>query len=167
MTERARFWEDLRSGRFVSMVEESSKGRSVANSKEVYNIMKPLFAKEDDVEKVYFIFLDAQNKILSIENLFTGTISASTIYPRELIKRLLALKSCAFIMVHNHPSGNTMPSEEDISITMKLAVASSGIDVLLHDHIIIGDGLYSMADMGLMEKIKNKCNNLLATVNQL
>ena len=59
----SQFWQDLKSGHFASMVKETSKGQRVSNSVEVYNIMKPLFAKEVDVEKVYLIFLDAQNKI--------------------------------------------------------------------------------------------------------
>ena len=157
----SRFWEDLKSGRFVSMVKESSKGQSVSSSQEVYNILKPLFAEQDDVEKVYFIFLDAQNKILSIENLFTGTISASTVYPREVVKRLLALKSCGFIMAHNHPSGDINPSIEDKSITIKIAMAAASIDVQLHDHIIIGDGYHSMADTGWLKGVSSRFSNLL------
>ena len=97
----SQFWEDLKSGRFVSMVNEASKGRSVKNSREVFNIMKPFFAVDDDVEKVYFIFLDAQNRILAIENLFTGTITASTIYSRELVKKILEVKAVAIMMIHN------------------------------------------------------------------
>jgi DNA repair protein RadC len=143
------------------MVKESSKGQSVSSSQEVYNILKPVFAEEDDVEKVYFIFLDAQNKIVSIENLFTGTISASTVYPREVVKRLLALKSCAFIMAHNHPSGDIKPSAEDKSITIKVAMAAASIDVQLHDHIIIGAGYHSMADTGWLKGVSSRFSNLL------
>ena len=159
----SRFWEDLKSGRFVSMVKESSKGQSVSSSQEVYNILKPVFAEEDDVEKVYFIFLDAQNKVIAIENLFTGTISASTVYPREVVKRLLALKSCGFIMAHNHPSGDINPSIEDKSITIKIAMAAASIDVQLHDHIIIGDGYHSMADTGWLNGVSKRFSNLLTS----
>lgn len=155
------FWEDLKSGRFASMVKESSKGQSVNSSFEVYNIMKPMFAKDDDVEKVYFIFLDGQNKILAIENLFTGSITTSTIYTREIVKRLIALKSTAIVMVHNHPSGNTKPSTEDKSITLRVGLAAASIDVSLHDHIIIGDGFYSMADNGLMEGVSKKFSEFI------
>lgn len=157
----SRFWEELKSGRFASMVKESSRGQSVSSSKEVYNILKPLFAEKDDVEKVYFIFLDGQNKVLAIENLFTGTISSSTVYPRELVKRLLALKSCAFIMAHNHPSGDIKPSAEDKSITIKVAMAATSIDAQLHDHIIIGDGYHSMADTGWLNGVSKRFSNLL------
>ena len=79
MNDSLQFWEDLKSGRFVSMVKESSKGKSLSNSQEVYNVFKPIFEEEDDVEKVYIIFLDARNKILAIEKVFTGTITSSSI----------------------------------------------------------------------------------------
>ena len=120
MNEKAKFWNDLTSGRFVTMVKESSKGQSLSNSLQAYHVLKPLFAEEDDVEKVYFIFLDGQNKVLGIESLFSGSIMASYIYPREVVKRLIHLKATAFVMAHNHPSGDITPSSEDRSITNKL-----------------------------------------------
>ena len=148
----SQFWNDLKSGHFASMVKESSKGQALSNSQEVYNIMKPMFAREDDVERVYLIFLDARNKILAIENLFSGSITSSTIYSREIVKRIIQLKATAVVLVHNHPSGETAPSTEDKAITIKVAIAAGSIDVLLHDHIIIGDGYQSMADTGLIRK---------------
>ena len=157
----SQFWQDLKSGHFASMVKETSKGQRVSNSAEVYNIMKPLFAKEVDVEKVYLIFLDAQNKILGIEKLFSGSITSSTIYGREIVKRLIILKATAFLLIHNHPSGHTTPSKEDKSITIKAGIAAASIDVLLHDHIIIGDGYHSMADSGWMNKVSDRFSNLL------
>lgn len=161
MIEQSKFWKDLKSGRFVSMVKESSKKQSVSNSQEVYNIIKPLFAKDDDIEKVYFIFLNAQNKILSIEELFSGSLTASSIYPREIVKRLIQLKASAFIMVHNHPSGDIKPSAEDKSITIKVGVAAASIDVQLHDHIIIGNGFHSMADTNWLSGVSKQFSNLL------
>jgi DNA repair protein RadC len=155
------FWEDLKSGRFASMVKESSKGQSVSNSREVYNIMKPMFAEKDDVEAVYCIFIDAKNNILGIEKVFSGSLTASAIYPREIVKRLLKLKASAFVMVHNHPSGDLTPSIEDKSITIKVGIAAASIDVSFHDHIIIGDGYHSMADTGWLKKVSSRFSNLL------
>ena len=157
----SRFWEELKSGRFASMVKESSRGQSVSSSQEVYNILKPIFAEEDDIEKVYFIFLDAQNKVLAIENLFSGSITASSIYPREIVKRLIHLKASAFIMAHNHPSGDIKPSAEDKSITIKIAMAAASIDAQFHDHIIIGNGFHSMADTGWLKGVSSRFSNLL------
>ena len=155
------FWEELKSGRFASMVKESAKGRSVANSSEVYNILKPLFAERDDIEKAYFIFMDSKNAIIGIENLFSGTISSSAIYPREIVKRAIAIKANAFVMGHNHPSGDTKPSPEDEYITRKVYLAAASIDIYFHDHIIVGDGYHSMADSGSLKKISREFKDIL------
>jgi DNA repair protein RadC len=143
------------------MVRESARGQSLSNSQQAYNILKPLFAEEDDVEKVYFIFLDGQNKVLGIENLFSGSITASSIYPREVVKRLIDLKSSAFVMAHNHPSGNIAPSAEDKSMTIKVGIAAASVDVQFHDHIIVGDGYHSMADTGWLKGVSRQFSNLL------
>jgi DNA repair protein RadC len=161
MSDTLQFWEDLKSGRFVSMVKESAKGQRLSNSQEVYNVLKPTLAEEDDVEKVYIIFLDAQNYIIAIEKIFSGSITASSIYPREIVKRLIQLKASAFVMAHNHPSGQTTPSSEDKSITIKVGIAAASIDVALHDHLIIGDGYHSMADTGWLKKFSGRFSNLL------
>jgi DNA repair protein RadC len=155
------FWEDLKSGHFVSMVKETSQGQTLSNSQEVYNVMKPLFAENDDVETVYCIFLNTKNRILAIEKMFSGTISSSAIYPRELVKRIIALKSSAIVLTHNHPSGFVEPSPEDKAITVRMAIAVASIDVTLHDHIIIGDGFYSMADKGMLKSVRSRYNDLL------
>ena len=160
MNETLQFWKDLKSGHFVLMVKESAKGKRLSNSQEVYNVLKPMFAEEDDVEKVYIIFLDAQNKILAIEKLFSGSITASSIYPREIIKRIIHLKASAFVMAHNHPSADTTPSTEDKSITIKVGIAAASIDVSFHDHIIIGDGYHSMADNGWLKNVSNRYSSL-------
>jgi len=161
MNNPSTFWEDLKSGHFVSMVKETSQGQTLSNSQEVYNVMKPLFAENDDVETVYCIFLNTKNRILAIEKMFSGTISSSAIYPRELVKRIIALKSSAIVLTHNHPSGFVEPSPEDKAITIRMAIAVASIDVTLHDHIIIGDGFYSMADKGMLKSIKSRYNDLL------
>jgi DNA repair protein RadC len=155
------FWKDLKSGHFVSMVKEASHGQTLSNSQEVYNVMKPLFAENDDVETIYCIFLNAKNRILAIEKIFSGTISSSVIYPRELIKRIIALKSTAIVLSHNHPSGFVEPSDEDKAITVRMVIALASIDVTLHDHIIIGDGFHSMADSGWLKPVRSRYNDLL------
>ena len=116
--ETTTFWEDLRSGLIASMIKESSKGNVLANGREVSNIMKPIFARHDDVEKMYCIFLDAKNKIIAIEKMFSGSIRSSAVYPREIVKKVLELKACAIILTHNHPSGDTTPSSTDFAITV-------------------------------------------------
>jgi len=161
MTENSQFWEDLKSGRFLSMAREASKGQYVSNSREVYNVMKPLFEEHDDVECVYSIFLDAKNRILGIEKMFVGSITSSTIYTRELVKRIITLRATGIVLTHNHPSGCTNPSPEDKLITVKIGLALASIDVALHDHIIIGDGHHSMADTGFLNEVRRQHKNLM------
>ncbi len=159
--DREQFWEELRSGRFVSMVKESSKGKALASSLEAFNVLKPLFAGEDDVEKMFFIFMDQKNRIISIENLFKGSIAGSAIYPREIIKRIIHLKANGLVMAHNHPSGDPYPSNEDKSITLRIMLATAAIDVGVLDHIIIGESYFSMADEGIIATMKNQFDNFM------
>ncbi len=120
-----------------------------------------MFAEEDDVEKVYIIFLDAQNKILAIKKLFSGSITASSLYPREMVMGIIHLTATAFVMAHNRPSMDTTPSAEDKTITIKVGIAAASIDVNFHDHIIIGDGYHSMADTGWLKEVSNRYSSLL------
>ena len=83
-------------------------------------------------------------------------------YPRELIKRIIKLKATGVILVHNHPSGDPSPSREDKALTMRVAVVMTGIDVSLHDHVIFGDGYYSMADSGDIQITMHRVNDLFS-----
>ena len=158
------FWEEFKSGRFASMVRESSKGQAVSNSTEVYNILKPLIANHDDVEVLYGIFLDAKNYIIDIQELSRGTLTASTVYPREIIKKIITLKAAALVLAHNHPSGDTTPSREDMEITARVGLILHAMGVALHDHIIIGSGHHSMADSGWLRQAQNRFNEIITGI---
>lgn len=158
-----KFWEELRSGKFTSMVKEVSKGNMLSNAQEVYNTMKPIFAQYPDVEKMYYIFLDGKNKILAIEEISSGSITSSPVYPRELLKAVLEKQATSVILVHNHPSGDVSPSFEDFKITAKVNVALTSIDVQLYDHLIIGDSWYSFAEQGWIEKAKIKYDEFIGS----
>lgn len=119
MENHSEFWKDLKTGRFLSMVRESARGQKLSSAGEVYNVMRPLVAGHDDVESLYCIFLNAINKILAIERMFSGSITSSVIYPREIVKAVINNKASAVIMIHNHPSGSTTPSAEDEAITIR------------------------------------------------
>lgn len=164
MKDSPHFWEDLKSGRFASMVRESSKGQTVSNSAEVYNILKPLVAKHDDVEVLYGIFLDAKNHIIDIQELSRGTLSASAVYPREVVKKVIEIKAAAIILAHNHPSGDTTPSSEDREITTRVGLILHAMGVTLHDHTIIGNGHHSMADSGWLRQVRNKFHKIITGI---
>jgi DNA repair protein RadC len=161
MTENT-FWRDLTSGKFAQMVRDEARGEELKNSREVYNVMKPLFAENDDVETFFCLFLNGRNRIISIEKMFSGSISSAAIYPREIVKRVIALKACAVVMAHNHPSGSTDPSNDDRRITKTIAMALATIDVQLLDHLVIGDGYTSMADRGFIKGVTEEFKRLLA-----
>lgn len=152
----AEFWNDLTSGKFESLVRESSRDQAVANSGELYNILKPLYAREPDVEKCYFVFLDAKNHIISIDCMFTGSLTSSAVYPREVLKKILYHQAAAITMAHNHPSGDAEPSDDDYYITSCIILACHCIGVTVHEHMIIGcEGRYhSMSDQGTISCIR-------------
>jgi DNA repair protein RadC len=69
-----------------------------------------------------------------------GTVNHTPVYPREVVKRALELAATAIILVHNHPSGDPTPSREDIEMTREIKTAAGTLGILLHDHIIVGNG---------------------------
>lgn len=109
-------------------------------------------------ESFMVIFLDAGHAILACETLADGTITANTIYPREIIKRALAHNAAALIVAHNHPSGRTRPSKEDIRLTEQLFLACGHMHINLLDHLIVGAEAtaFSFADHGLMREIRDR-----------
>ena len=102
-------------------------------------------------ERFCCLFLDNQHRVLAFETLFTGTINAANVYPREVVKRALELNAAAAILAHNHPSGVAEPSRADIDITERLQRALALVDIRLLDHFVVGDGEpVSFAERGLL-----------------
>ena len=100
------------------------------------------------------IFLDTAHAIIDTRTVAEGTINVNTIYPRELLHQALELNAAALILAHNHPSGNLQPSSQDLQLTRSLCLIGSFMHIQILDHLIIGDGCYSMADQGLMEDLR-------------
>lgn len=95
------------------------------------------------------IFLDAKNRVITSEILFEGTLTASSVYPREVVIAALNHHAAALIFAHNHPSGDPQPSKEDIGITRRLVFACRILGITVHEHLIIGANTYfSFADQG-------------------
>ncbi|HUH39023.1 MAG TPA: JAB domain-containing protein, partial [Spongiibacteraceae bacterium] len=94
-------------------------------------------------------FLDNQHRVLSAEALFHGTVDAAAVYPREVVKRALALNAAALIVAHNHPSGVAEPSQSDRHITARLREALQLVDIRLLDHFVVaGHECLSLAERG-------------------
>lgn len=108
-----------------------------------------LVAEPNEVFAV--VFLDHQHQVLAYEPLFKGTVDATTVYPRVVVQRALALNATSLILAHQHPSGNTEPSAADRTLTERLRSALATVDVRVLDHFIIGKGTpYSFAEAGLL-----------------
>ena len=97
------------------------------------------------------LFLDSQNRMLALEELFRGTLSQTSVYPREVVLRALHHQAAAVVLSHNHPSGSVQPSRADEHLTQTLKASLALVDVRVLDHIIVGQGqALSMAEQGLM-----------------
>jgi len=104
-----------------------------------------------DHEVFLVVFLDAQNRLIAVEEMFRGTLTQTSVYPREVVKRSLVHNAAAVILAHNHPSGVAEPSRSDELLTTSLRQALSLVDVKVLDHFIVGAAAsVSMAERGLV-----------------
>jgi DNA repair protein RadC len=95
--------------------------------------------------------LDAQQQLLSFDELFRGTLTEAAVYPREVVKRALQMHAHAVVLVHNHPSGHAQPSHADQVLTQRLKQALAWVDVQVLDHLVVGHAeVVSMAERGLL-----------------
>ena len=102
-------------------------------------------------EVFVIVFLTAQNRVIAVDELFRGTLTQTSVYPREIVKRALAHNAAAVILAHNHPSGEASPSAADRSLTKHLADALALIDVRVLDHFIVAPGAsLSFAEQGML-----------------
>lgn len=106
--------------------------------------------KDLDNEVFALLYLDSQHRVLKYETIFWGTVDKAAVYPRVVVKKVMDSRAVAVIFAHNHPSGESYPSDSDIAITDKLKRALALIDVRVVDHIIIGNELTSFAELGLL-----------------
>lgn len=93
-----------------------------------------------EVERFHVLYLDRKNRLISDECLAIGTVDHVPVYPREVLRRSLALNATALIIVHNHPAGDPEPSAADLAMTKEIQKACKVLGVTLHDHIIVGAG---------------------------
>lgn len=128
-----------------------AKGRKITQPSQAFEHLQLLLqGYEHEVFSV--LFLDSQHRVIRFEELFRGTIDTASVYPREVVKRALAHNAAAVIFVHNHPSGDTKPSDGDRRITQRLKEALGLIDVRVIDHIVVGcEGWTSFAERSYLK----------------
>lgn len=125
---------------FIQLQKETQ----LTNSKQTYAYLKKRL-RDNKNETFAALFLDNQHRIIAYEELFFGTINAATIHPRPIVERVLQLNAAALILAHNHPSGISDASQQDIVVTQRISEALALIDTRLLDHIVIGDNeVYSI-----------------------
>lgn len=118
-----------------------SKKFTVSSSDLVAELMMPSMRY---LEKEYFkaLILNSKNHLLKVEDIAVGSLNGAIIHPRELYRAAVKVGAAGVIVVHNHPSGDSTPSREDIALTKRLVEAGRIVGIELLDHVIIGDGRY-------------------------
>lgn len=116
------------------------------------DVARLLMLKMRDLDREYFkaLVLNIKNEVLKIVDVSVGSLNSSVVHPRELYKAAIRASGARLIIVHNHPSGDPTPSEEDIRLTRRLAEAGNILGIELLDHVILGDGRFlSLKEEGL------------------
>lgn len=132
-------------------LKEQSKQRDALSSPQAVRDYLRLQLGSREYEVFMAVFLDTQNRVIAIEELFRGSLKETSVYPREVVKRALAHNAAALIFAHNHPSGVAEPSRADEAITLALKQALALVDVRVLDHFIVAaGGGVSLAERGLI-----------------
>jgi DNA repair protein RadC len=127
-------------------------GASMCASQEVAEYFQPRL-RDNKKEEFRCVLLDTKNRIIKEETISTGSLTASLVHPRETFKAAVRESAAAVIFVHNHPSGDTKPSQEDILLTKRLVQAGDLLGIRVLDHVIVGDGdHFSFRDSGLITR---------------
>ena len=110
-----------------------------------------LLIGDREYEVFVCVFLDVQNRLIKTEEMFRGTLTQTSVYPREVVKEALACNAAAVILSHNHPSGSDRPSRADEALTITLKQALALVDVRVLDHMIVTRStVFSFAERGLL-----------------
>jgi len=133
-----------------ALIEEMRAGDALNSPRAVREYLQLLLqARQQEV--FVAIFLDAQHRVVATEELFRGTLTQTSVYPREVVKRALFHNAAAMIFAHNHPSGVAEPSDSDRLLTEELKKSLALVDVRVLDHFIVaGAGCLSFAEKGIL-----------------
>ena len=137
--------------RALKLLEGRAKATdSLANPTAVRTYLKLRLADRQH-EVFVCVFLDAQNRVIAFEELFRGTLTQTSVYPREVVKEALAKNAAGVILCHNHPSGVAEPSIQDQALTRSLTEALALVDIKVLDHFVVaGASAVSFAERGLL-----------------
>ncbi|MEJ5992349.1 DNA repair protein RadC [Ramlibacter sp. PS3R-8] len=125
--------------------------RDVFSSPDAVKNFLQLHLARQPYEVFAVLFLDAQNRLISMEEMFRGTLTQTSVYPREVVARSLQLHAAAVVLAHNHPSGTVQPSRADEALTQTIKAALALVDIRVLDHVIVAPGAaLSMAEKGLV-----------------
>jgi DNA repair protein RadC len=130
--------------------QQAMEKPQITCTSELVNYCKASLGGAKD-EQFRVIFLDAQNRIIDVETIQEGIVNQAVVYPRKVLENALRQKASAIILLHNHPSGNVRPSDADIRLTRTIQETARVLDILVHDHIIIGENrFFSFREEGIM-----------------
>ena len=130
---------------------EQLREREVFGTPDAVKHYRQLHLAQRPHEVFAVLFLDSQNKLIALEEMFRGTLTQTSVYPREVVLRALHHHAAAVVLAHNHPSGTVQPSRADESLTQTLKAALALVDVRVLDHVIVAPGqALSMAEKGLI-----------------
>lgn len=125
--------------------------REVFTTPDVVKHFLQLRLAGENIEHFGVLYLDSQNRLITFEYHFTGTLTQTSVYPREIVRAALAHHAAAVVLCHNHPSGTVTPSRADEALTQTLKAALLLVDVRVLDHVIVAPGrALSMAERGLI-----------------
>ena len=135
----------------LRLLETRVEGRPILSSWDALGDYLQAAMAHSSVEEVRVLFLNAKNMLLANEAMWRGSVDESAVHVREVIARAIALGATAIIIVHNHPSGDPSPSQQDVRLTKDLIEAGRHMKVTIHDHVIVGSqGRSSMKSLGLI-----------------
>ncbi|MHB8907584.1 MAG: RadC family protein [Syntrophales bacterium] len=130
--------------------QRAKEKRQVTCTTELIDFCRTVMGGKRD-EEFCVIYLDAQNQIIEFETIQKGVVNQAVVYPRQVLESALKKKASAIILAHNHPSGHVRPSDADIRLTKTIQETARVLDILVHDHIIIGENrFFSFREEGLM-----------------
>lgn len=123
----------------------------IRNAADIDRLLGPT-ARSWDRERFVSVILDGKSRVVAIDEVAVGTVTAALVHPREVLKGAILANGVSLIVVHNHPSGDCTPSGEDVALTRRLGSACELMGVRFLDHIVLGDGsFYSFSGEGQLE----------------